>query len=123
LGRIERQRIEAIMTNGIERRLNFGKILLAAAGVWVSSGPLLVSMLRAQQAAAPAQTAPVPASGQQKGAGPQSTGKPLTFDVASVKPFSPASAGGGRKGGGGPTGPGTSDPGRIHYAAIRLKTS
>jgi uncharacterized protein (TIGR03435 family) len=52
----------------------------------------------------------------------QSTGKPLTFEVASVKPFSPGSAGGGRKGGGGgPTGPGTSDPSRIHYAAIRLK--
>ncbi|SPE23704.1 conserved hypothetical protein [Candidatus Sulfopaludibacter sp. SbA3] len=52
--------------------------------------------------------------------GPQQ--QPLTFEVASVKPFSPASAGGGRKGGGGgPTGPGTADPGRIHYAAIRLK--
>ncbi len=110
------------MTNRIARRLKSGKILLAAAGVWAASGPLLVSMLKAQQAAPPAQTAPVPSSGPQKGAGPQSTGKPLTFDVASVKPFSPASAGGGRKGGGGgPTGPGTSDPGRIHYAAIRLK--
>jgi uncharacterized protein (TIGR03435 family) len=51
----------------------------------------------------------------------QSTGKPLTFEVASVKPFSPNSNGGGRKGGGGPTGPGTADPGRIHYPAIRLK--
>jgi uncharacterized protein (TIGR03435 family) len=77
-------------------------------------------LLKAQQAA-PVQT-PVPASGQQKGIDPQSAGKALTFDVASVKPFSPSSAGGGRKGGGGgPTGPGTRDPGRIHYAAIRLK--
>jgi uncharacterized protein (TIGR03435 family) len=109
------------MTNRIARRLNFGRTLLAAAGVWAASGPLLVAMLRAQQAAPPARTAPVPASGPQKGADPQSTGKPLTFDVASVKPFSPSSAGGGRKGGGGPTGPGTSDPGRIHYSAIRLK--
>jgi uncharacterized protein (TIGR03435 family) len=51
----------------------------------------------------------------------QSTGKPLTFEVASVKSLSPDSNGRGRKGGGGPTGPDTSDPGRIHYSAIRLK--
>ncbi|HWC98880.1 MAG TPA: TIGR03435 family protein [Candidatus Sulfopaludibacter sp.] len=51
----------------------------------------------------------------------QSGEKHLTFEVASVKAFSPESTGGGRKGGGGPTGPGTADPGRIHYAAIRLK--
>jgi uncharacterized protein (TIGR03435 family) len=93
------------MTNRIARRLNFGKILLSAAGVWGVSGTPVVSLLKAQQAA-PAQTA---------------TSKPPTFDVASVKPFSPAPAAGGRKGGGGPTGPGTADPGRIHYAAIRLK--
>jgi uncharacterized protein (TIGR03435 family) len=48
--------------------------------------------------------------------------KPLTFDAASVKPFTPASATGGRgKSGGGPGGPGTSDPSRIHYPAVRLK--
>ena len=69
------------------------------AGVWATSGLLAVCMLKAQSAA------------------PQQ--KQLTFDVASVKPFSP-SADGGRKGGG-RTGPGTTDPGRIHYAAIRLK--
>lgn len=63
-----------------------------------------------------AQTAP------QNGAGPKPTAKSLTFEVASVKPFSPSTAGGGRKGGGGgPAGPGTADPGRIHYSAIRLK--
>jgi uncharacterized protein (TIGR03435 family) len=96
------------MTIRIARRLNVGKILLAAAGVWAASGPPVVSLLKAQQAA-PSQTAPLP-------------GKPLTFDVASVKPFSQASVSGGRKGGGGgATGPGTSDPGRIHYTAIRLK--
>jgi uncharacterized protein (TIGR03435 family) len=110
------------MTNRIARRANCGTVLLVAAGVWAASGSLLVSMPRAQQAAPPAQTAPVPASAPQKGAGPQSASQALTFDVASVKPFSPQSAGGGRKGGGGgPTGPGTSDPGRIHYTAIRLK--
>src|SRR5579863_1961855 len=73
----------------------------AVAGVWAASGLAAVCILKAQSPAA-----------QQK---------PLTFDVASVKPFSPASAGGGRKGGGGRTGPGTADPGRIHYGAIRLK--
>jgi uncharacterized protein (TIGR03435 family) len=56
-----------------------------------------------------------------KGRWPTIEGKPLTFDVASVKPLSPPPAGSGRGGGGGPTGPGTADPGRIHYAAIRLK--
>lgn len=48
--------------------------------------------------------------------------KPLTFDVASVKPFVlPTSEPGRKTGGGGPTGPGTSDPGRIHRNAVRLK--
>src|ERR1700722_16041740 len=79
------------MTERIVRILNFGITSLAVCG-------LLVFMLQAQ------------------------TAKPLTFEVASVKPFSPSTAGGGRKGGGGgPTGPGTADPGRIHYSAIRLK--
>jgi uncharacterized protein (TIGR03435 family) len=83
------------MTRRIARTLNSAGLLLAAA--------FFISTLSAQQAAPPA-------------------GKQLTFDVASVKPFSPASAGGGRKGGGGgPSGPGTADPGRIHYTAIRLK--
>ena len=96
------------MTIRIACKLNAGKILLAVAGIWAAAGPPLLSLLKAQQAA-PSQTAPLP-------------GKPLTFDVASVKPFSPAPVGGGRKGGGGgATGPGTSDPGRIHYTAIRLK--
>jgi hypothetical protein len=58
------------MTSHIACRLTFGRMLLAAAGVWAASGPLLVSSLKAQQAASPAQTAPVPASGPQKGAGP-----------------------------------------------------
>ena len=96
------------MTVRIACKLNAGKILLAVAGIWAAAGPPLLSLLKAQQAA-PSQTAPLP-------------GKPLTFDVASVKPFSPAPVGGGRKGGGGgATGPGTPDPGRIHYTAIRLK--
>jgi uncharacterized protein (TIGR03435 family) len=47
----------------------------------------------------------------------------LTFDVASVKPASPTQPGGrmvigmtGRRGG-----PGTGDPGRVHYAAISMR--
>ena len=89
------------MTGRVTRNLKLGRILLAAAGIWAISGLPIISLLRAQQPAQPER---------------------LTFDVASVKPFSPSTAGGGRKGGGGgPTGPGTTDPGRIHYSAIRLK--
>jgi uncharacterized protein (TIGR03435 family) len=52
----------------------------------------------------------------------QTPDKTLTFEVASVKPVTPPPAnGGGRKGGRGPSGPGTADPERLHYTAIRLK--
>src|SRR5262249_11017082 len=65
----------------------------------------------------------VAAAARPQRAAPPSTEKPLTFDVASVKRFTPSTPPPGRKSGrgGAATGPGTSDPGRIHYAAIRLK--
>jgi len=48
--------------------------------------------------------------------------KSLTFEVVSIKRPAPPQPGAGRKGSsGGPTGPGTRDPGRIHYAGIQLK--
>ncbi|HXA48884.1 MAG TPA: M56 and DUF3738 domain-containing protein, partial [Candidatus Acidoferrum sp.] len=81
------------------------------AAILAFGAPLtyVAAAARPQSAAATAQTPPAP-------------DKMLTFDVASVKPFVPPPAsGGGRKGGRGPSGPGTADPERVHYSAIRLK--
>ena len=52
----------------------------------------------------------------------QTPDKTLTFDAATIKPFEPPS-GGGRMmfGRGGRGGPGSTDPGRIHYSIITLK--
>jgi uncharacterized protein (TIGR03435 family) len=67
---------------------------------------------------APAATAQ--SAQQQGGAAPPSTRKSFTFDAASVKPAPPPPApGAGRRGG--LAGPGTTDHGRIHYAAISVK--
>jgi uncharacterized protein (TIGR03435 family) len=75
--------------------------------------PAAAARIVSQAAPGPVQAAPTAAP---------SPGKPLTFDAASVKPVKPPPSGGGRgKAGGGPGGPGTSDPSRIHYPAIRLK--
>ena len=52
---------------------------------------------------------------------PSAADKNLKFEVVSVKPFVPPPPGVGRKGGRGPGGPGTNDPGRLHYNAVRLK--
>jgi len=82
----------------------------------------LFTGLTATAPAVPAQEVGTRSEPQQGGAVKPSTEKPLTFDVVSVRPVGPISQGGGRKGGGGgPTGPGTADPGRIHYNAIRLE--
>ncbi len=57
-----KKRLEAIMTNRISLRLNFGKkLLLAGAGILAASAPLLVGLLKAQSEA------------------------PLAFEVASVR--------------------------------------
>lgn len=54
----------------------------------------------------------------------QTAEKPLTFDAASIKPFVPPTGGRGMmmmmRGGRG--GPGSNDPGRVHYPSINLKT-
>lgn len=76
------------------RRLNLRpKMLVVAAGVSAALELVVVCKLDAQ----------------------------VAFEAASVKPISAATVLAGRKGGRGPGGPGTADPGRIHYAAIRLK--
>ncbi len=45
----------------------------------------------------------------------------LTFDAAAIKPFIPPSGGKMMIGRGGRGGPGSTDPGRIHYTAINLR--
>lgn len=84
-------RIQPVMTHYPHLILT---VLLGAVGIWTALQP--------------------PADAQ-------ISGKPLIFDAASVKPLSALPVTAGRKGGRGPGGPGTADPGRIHYAAIRLK--
>ena len=114
-----KKRIEAIMKNRAAPRLDFTrKAVLAAAGVAALALPVAVGIvnapfLRAQSSAA---------------------GKALTFDAASVKPTSVPDGVrlmddgrvGVRKGSGihiplNTGGPGTGDPGRIHYPIITLK--
>jgi uncharacterized protein (TIGR03435 family) len=113
------KRIESIMNNRTMRRLDFTrKAVLAAAGVAAVALPIAVGILNA------------PFGRAQSGADQ----KRLTFEVASVKPASvPAGVTlsedgrvGVRKGSGvqiprNTGGPGTDDPGRIHYPLISLK--
>jgi uncharacterized protein (TIGR03435 family) len=51
----------------------------------------------------------------------QTPDKTLTFDAATIKPFVPPTGGKMIMGRGGRGGPGSSDPGRIHYAITTLK--
>jgi|SRR5579872_1003367 len=90
--------------------MSFQTALLVSAALGASAIPVFP------------QTASGLASQSQKGAGPLSTERPLTFEVASIKPFVPHAPDTRQgKGSSGPLGPGTMDPGRIHYRAIRLK--
>jgi len=103
--------------------------VVAAAHPQVSSQPTplpvpvaAASTLAPQQpAAAEPSPGPKPTPVQAAPPAAPSQEKPPSFDAASVKPFQPDSVAGelGKKSGGG--GPGTSDPGRIHYQAIRVK--
>jgi uncharacterized protein (TIGR03435 family) len=74
----------------------------------------LFTALVASAQAAPTQAAGTASSGNAR----SSAEKPLTFDTASVKPAGAPTTGAGRSGG---SGAGANDPGRIHYAAVRLK--
>jgi bla regulator protein blaR1 len=152
-----KKRIEAIMKNRIVLGLNFTrKAALALAGIAAVAVPIVVGItnarpVRAQSSprklmrrlrrldapaqVAIAQAAPVqPNPPQANGAIRPSSQRPLTFDVASVKPASVpdgVTLGGdgmrtARKGSGvqiprNTGGPGTDDPGRIHYPLITLK--
>ena len=114
-----KKRIESIMTNRALLKLDFTrKAVLAVAGVVAVVLPIAVGIVN------------VPFVRAQSSADQ----KRLTFDVASVKPVAvPAGVSlmedgriGVRKGGGtqipaNTGGPGTDDPGRIHYPLISLK--
>jgi uncharacterized protein (TIGR03435 family) len=114
-----KKRIEAIMKNRAVLRLDFSrKAVLAVAGVAALALPVAVGIVNA------------PFVRAQSSAGQ----KRLTFDVASVKPVSIPDGvrlmedgrTGVRKGSGiqiprNTGGPGTDDPGRIHYPLISLK--
>ena len=114
-----KKRIELIMKNRAVLRLDFTrKAILALTGVAALALPVVVGVVNA------------PFGRAQSSAGQ----KRLTFDVASVKPVSVPDGvrlmeGGGigvRKGSGiqiprNSGGPGTDDPGRIHYPLITLK--
>jgi bla regulator protein blaR1 len=114
-----KKRIEAIIKNRAVVRLDFTrKALLAVAGVAALALPVAVGIVNA------------PFVRAQSSAGQ----KRLTFDVASVKPASVPNGVslmengriGVRKGSGiqippNTGGPGTDDPGRIHYPLITLK--
>jgi uncharacterized protein (TIGR03435 family) len=113
-----KKRIEAIMNNRVTAGMSFGrKVMLATAGVATVVLPIAVGMMNA------------PPMRAQSSAGPK-----RTFDVASVKPASVPSGVslmedgrvGVRKGSGiemprNTGGPGTDDPGRIHYPLISLR--
>jgi uncharacterized protein (TIGR03435 family) len=119
-----KKRIEAIMSNRDVLKLNFTrKAALAVAGVAALVLPTVVGVIDAPFVHA-----------QSSAAQPKAPNSRLTFDVASVKPASvPAGvtlAEGekvmSRKGSGiqvprNTGGPGTDDPGRIHYPLISLK--
>jgi uncharacterized protein (TIGR03435 family) len=110
------------MTSRIARGLKLKpKMLIVAAGACAAFGLVVVYKLNAQSSAPPAQAVPAKSTAPQKGAATHPPGKPVVFDAASVKPIAAAAVVAGRKGGRGSGGPGTADPGRIHYAAIRLK--
>lgn len=114
-----KKRIEAIMKNRARVRLDFiRKAVLTLAGIAALALPIAVGIVN------------VPSARAQASAGQ----KRLTFDVASVKPVSVPSGVtlmedgrvGVRKSSGiqmprNTGGPGTDDPGRIHYPLITLK--
>jgi uncharacterized protein (TIGR03435 family) len=105
----------------LDRRIH--RILDGAA---LSRGVTRTSIAAIVAVAAPlayviAAASPVPGPAPQQAAGTTtSSGKPLTFEVVSVKPATPPESTPGRKGRGGGGGA-SSGPGRIHYAARRLQ--
>jgi bla regulator protein blaR1 len=113
-----KKRIEAIMKNRAVARLDFTrKAVLAVAGIAALALPVAVGIVNAPSVRAQS-----------------SAGQKRTFDVASVKPATVPSGVslmedgriGVRKGSGiqmppNTGGPGTDDPGRIHYPLISLK--